>query len=192
MSPRLDFKNSPSAAGNPIPSAPAKRSLWRSTSSAWWAWAGSMAGFASFAAALGFQHFMGLQPCPLCIFQRVAVLASSAALAASALASGWRPRWGYAMFGLCAALALAGLGMAAKHMHVMWFPQDVSCGPDLEYLLENFTLTKWLPQVFAGEAECSAAAKQLVLGLPIPVWSALLFLFQALASARAAWISRRP
>lgn len=151
--------------------------------------AAAVAGFASFAAALGLQHAMGLEPCPLCIFQRVAVLASSAAFLLASVGL-WKNRpWGAGLLALGLTLALAGLALSIKHMHVMWVPQDVSCGPDLEYLMEAFPPTKWLPKVFAGEAECAAAASQLVMGLPIPVWSAILFALQ-IAMGWRAWAKR--
>ena len=156
----------------------------------WLGMAAAIAGLASFAAALGLQHAMGLEPCPLCIFQRVAVLASSAAFLGASIALCKRRPWGAALLALGMAMALGGLALSIKHMHVMWVPQDVSCGPDLEYLMDAFPPTKWLPKVFAGEAECAAAARQLVVGLPIPVWSAVLFLLQ-IAMGWRAWAKRR-
>lgn len=135
--------------------------------------------------ALALQHVWKMEPCPLCVFQRVALILASLACAASA--GFWRiaPRLAAAGAVLAVMLALGGAGLAGKHMHVMWVPQEVSCGPDLEYMMEAFPPTKWIPQVFSGSAECRAAAKELVLGAPIPVWSALLFLLQALLAGAA-------
>jgi disulfide bond formation protein DsbB len=45
--------------------------------------------------------------------------------------------------------------------------------------------------VFAGEAECAAAGKKPVLGLPIPIWSALAFLAMGAAAVAGAWRSRQ-
>jgi disulfide bond formation protein DsbB len=141
----------------------------------------ALAGAASFAGALALQHGLGHEPCPLCIFQRVAVLASSAlALCAAAGLKFGPKKVAYALAGLAIVAALAGEGIAIRHMVVMWTPQEQSCGPDLAYLMENFAPSRWLPKVFAGEAECAASAKDLVLGLPIPVWSAILFALQGL------------
>lgn len=154
-----------------------------------WAGAAALAGAVALAAAIGLQHAMGLDPCPLCIFQRVAVLGASLSFLAASAALGKGRVWGKIFVGVGIALSVGGLAVSVQHMHVMWFPHDVSCGPDLEYLMEAFPPAKWLPQVFAGEAECSAAARQLVLGLPIPVWSALLFAAQTALGARA-WAQR--
>jgi disulfide bond formation protein DsbB len=181
----LDVEQSPSLALLP------RTLAWlRAGSCGQFALAAALIGFASFGAALGLQHWMGLEPCPLCIFQRVAVLLSSGVLLAAGWALGRKPVLGRVLLALAVLAAMTGLGIALKHMHVMWFPQDVSCGPDLEYLMEAFPPTKWLPKVFAGEAECAAAARQLVLGLPIPIWSALLFMAQ-LGLAACAWFRRQ-
>lgn len=155
-----------------------------------WGWSIAAGGIASFVCALLLQHVWGLQPCPLCIVQRVAILTVSAAAALGVLLSRSRPRASTWIFRLVALLALAAMGIALKHMHVMWFPQEVSCGPDLEYLMDMFPPAKWLPKVFAGDAEC-AAAKELVLGLPIPIWSAIAFAAQACAALRAAFLVSR-
>ena len=146
-------------------------------------------GVGAVAAGVAIQHFMGLEPCPLCIFQRVAFLAAAAPSAAgavwSAIRGGAKPAKVLLVLG--AFLASCGLAIAVRHMYVIWVPQDTACGPDLDYMMESFPVGKWLPKVFAGEAECSAAGRQTFLLLPIPVWSALLFVGQAVAAARGAF-----
>lgn len=148
--------------------------------------AAALVGALAFAGALALQHIWKMEPCPLCIFQRVALLASSAAFALAAAAFKPRPRAGRALAALAGLFAAAGFAIAAKHLHVTWFPQEISCGPDLEYLMDAFSPAQWIPKVFAGSAECAAAGKQLVLGLPIPAWTAALFAGQA-ASGAWAW-----
>lgn len=134
-----------------------------------------------FASAVAMQHWMQLEPCPLCIFQRVALLAATGSAAAAFVFSrfGWN-RSGKILAWASGSLALAGLGIALRHMYVMWVPQEMGCGPGLEYMMESVPPSKWLPKVFAGESECAEAAKYLILGLPIPIWAALGFVRQRL------------
>jgi disulfide bond formation protein DsbB len=125
------------------------------------------------------QHVMGLEPCPLCIFQRIAFL-------------------GVALFGLLAAAvaprpvaravallmlisALVGLGIAAWHVRLQLNPESLSCGPGLDVMLENFPLTQVLPRVFKGSGDCAQAGWTLF-GLSIAGWSLVWFTLLSLAS----------
>ena len=120
--------------------------------------------------ALVLQHAVGLDPCPLCIFQRIAYFALALfALIAASLAPRRASRW----FGVLAlASALTGVGIAGRHVWLQMNPQGMSCGPGLEAMLENFPLTEVLPKVFRGSGDCSESAWTL-LGLTIADWSLL-------------------
>ncbi len=62
--------------------------------------------------ALGLEHIGGLEPCPLCIFQRVAVLAAAAVFLVAAIHNP-RGRVGVALYGgLSLAAVLGGIGVA--------------------------------------------------------------------------------
>lgn len=129
--------------------------------------------------ALVLQHLVGLDPCPLCIFQRMAYLALALfALVAASLGSRTAGRW----FGVLALIsALAGIGIAGRHVWLQMNPQGMSCGPGLEAMLENFPLTDVLPKVFRGSGDCSESAWTL-LGLTIAGWSLLWFVVLAAAT----------
>lgn len=135
--------------------------------------------FGLIGAALLLQHVVGLDPCPLCIFQRIAYLA----LAFFALIAAWlssRPasRW----FGVLVLLsALTGAGIAGWHVWLQMNPQGMSCGPGLAAMLESFPLTEVLPKVFRGSGDCSESAWTLV-GLTIAQWSLLWFVVLAAAT----------
>ncbi len=139
-------------------------------------------------AALFMQHVVGLNPCPLCIFQRIAylLLAIFAALAA------WRePRRSAVYFGAAAVVfALIGAGIALWHVRLLTATEALSCGPGLHAMLENFPLTQVLPRVFAGSGDCTDASAVLF-GVSLPAWSLigysvlLLALFAALARTRS-------
>lgn len=129
-------------------------------------------------AALFMQHVVGLNPCPLCIFQRVAyfLLAAAAGLAA------WRaPRPSARWFALAGVVfALIGAGIAAWHVRLLQAPEVLACGPGLHVMLENFPLTQVLPRVFAGTGDC-ADASAVFLGISLAGWSLVGFLVLILA-----------
>jgi len=129
--------------------------------------------------ALVLQHAVGLDPCPLCIFQRMAYFALALfALIAASLSPRRASRW----FGVLAlASALTGVGIAGRHVWLQMNPQGMSCGPGLAAMLENFPLTDVLPKVFRGSGDCSEAAWTL-LGLTIADWSLLWFVILSVAT----------
>ena len=129
--------------------------------------------------ALLLQHFVGLDPCPLCIFQRIAYFA----LALFALIAAWlSPRASSRWFGGLALLsAVTGAGIAGWHVWLQVNPQAMSCGPGLATMLENFPLTEVLPKVFRGSGDCADSAWTL-LGLSIAEWSLLWFVVLSAAT----------
>lgn len=129
--------------------------------------------------ALFLQHAVGLAPCPLCIFQRIAYFAAGV----FALLAAWRaPRRGTRLFGSMVFVStLVGASIAARHVWLQMNPQGGSCGPGLESMLENFPLTSVLPMVLRGSGDCSEAAWTL-LGLTIAEWSLIWFLILAVAA----------
>jgi protein dithiol:quinone oxidoreductase len=124
-------------------------------------------------AALFMQHVVGLNPCPLCIFQRIAymLLAIMAALAA------WRtPRPSARAFGVGGVIfALIGAGIAAWHVRLFQSPELLSCGPGLNVMLENFPLAQVLPRIFQGSGDCSDGSAVLF-GMSLAGWSLAGFL----------------
>jgi disulfide bond formation protein DsbB len=138
------------------------------------------------AAALFMQHVVGLNPCPLCILQRVAYLL--VALAAGLAA--WRaPRSSARGFGVAAlVMALVGAGIAAWHVRLKNSPEMLSCGPGLGAMLENFPLTQVLPRILRGSGDC-ADPGAVLMGVSLAGWSLAGFLVLALVLIAA--IARR-
>lgn len=135
--------------------------------------------FALIGVGLLLQHGLGLEPCPLCIFQRFAYFFVGAfGLLAAALAPRRAAR-GAAVLMLAA--ALAGAGIAGWHVWLQMNPESLSCGPGLATMLENFPLSQVLPRVFRGAGDCAEAGWSL-LGLTIADWSLLWFLVLALGA----------
>ncbi len=128
---------------------------------------------------LWLQHVVGLEPCPLCIFQRIAYFAVAFfALMAAWLSPGTASRW---VGVLVLASALAGAGIAGRHVWLQMNPESLSCGPGLQTMLETFPLTDVLPKVFRGSGDCAEAGWTLI-GLTIADWSLLWFVILSAAT----------
>jgi len=134
--------------------------------------------FLACAGLMGFglylQHALNLQPCPLCIFQRYAfVMTGAVALVAAIHGPG---RTGQAVYGALTVLAAGtGAAIAGRQTWLQHNPPNIfECGPDLQYLLESFPLTKVLPMVFQGEGDCAKAGWSFI-GLSIAEWALLWF-----------------
>lgn len=117
------------------------------------------------------QHGLHLEPCPLCILQRVAFVAVGlTAMLAFLHNPGGAGRVFYGL--LMALFSLAGAIVAGRNLWLQSLPPDrvPECGPGLEYMLETFPLTKALPMVFQGSGEC-AKVEWTMLGMSIPAWA---------------------
>jgi disulfide bond formation protein DsbB len=68
-------------------------------------------------------------------------------------------------------IAAFGVGVAGWHVRLQNLPPDEvpSCGPGLEYMVENFPLKDALSMIFKGSGECAEVVWRL-LGLSMPTW----------------------
>ena len=119
------------------------------------------------------QHVVGLEPCPMCIVQRYAlILVAVAAGVAASLAGSKGRRIGIGAMGL---LSVGGAFVAARQSFLQWYPPEVlSCGRDLYGMIESFPLKRVIPMIFKGSGDCSAV-DWTFLGLTIANWSFLCF-----------------
>lgn len=127
------------------------------------------------AVALYFQYVEELEPCPLCIMQRVFfVLVGLTCLVAFV----HNPTtWGNKVYGIIGAgFALAGAAIAGRHVWLQNLPPDQvpECGPGLDYMLRVFPMRKVIDMVFTGSGECAEVLWRF-LGLTIPGWSLVAF-----------------
>ena len=133
--------------------------------------AGFLGCVAMMAYALYVQYQLYLDPCPLCVFQRIAVIGIGIAFLLLAVlnpAPGWARRIVLGLFGLS---ALGGVIVAGRHVWLQHLPPDKvpTCGPGLNYMLDNFPLGDALKMVFTGSGECASTDWTFV-GLSMPMW----------------------
>jgi protein dithiol:quinone oxidoreductase len=119
------------------------------------------------------QNVVGLEPCPMCIVQRYAlILVTLVAGIASAMSGDKGRRIGVLLMGT---LALGGAFVAARQSFLQWYPPEVmSCGRDFYGMIESFPLKRAIPMIFKGSGDCSAI-DWTFLGLSIANWSFLCF-----------------
>jgi disulfide bond formation protein DsbB len=142
--------------------------------------------------ALWLEHFRGYEPCPMCIFQRVAMIGAGLFFLGGALHGprGEAGRWAWS--GLAALAASAGAGIAARHVWLQNLPPDQvpACGPTLDYLRELFPLGEVVMMVLKGDGNCAKIDAQW-LGLSLPAWTMLAFAALALWALATPILARR-
>lgn len=134
----------------------------------------NLAGFVACAGMMGYalyaEYGLMLTPCPLCVFQRLAVISIGVIFLLAALQNpdGWGRRI-YAALILVA--AGAGVGVAGRHVWLQNLPPDKvpSCGPGFDYIIDSFPLADALKLIFSGSGEC-ASIDWRFLGLSMPAW----------------------
>ena len=134
----------------------------------------NLAGFLACAALLGFalysQFALGLEPCPLCIFQRIGVAFTGVCFLIAAVHN--PQRYGrYVYAALIGLGALATAGVAARHVYVQHLPPGSlpSCGAPLAILLKFTPVFTLIKKVLTGSGECGEVNWRF-LGLAMPTW----------------------
>lgn len=132
-------------------------------------------GFLACVALMGYalyaQHVLGLAPCPLCIFQRVAVMAVGVLFLIAAIHNPSSGKGSIAYGVLIDLAALVGIAISARHIWIQAQPPGsvAACGADLDYLLEILPVTEVINKVLTGSGECGKVDWTL-LGLSMPWW----------------------
>ena len=107
----------------------------------------SVACVAMLAFGMYLQHVVGLEPCPMCIVQRYALIgvAIFTGLASARGQKGWWISWAVL------ALVMAGFGafVAARQSWLQWYPPEIAtCGRDLYGMIENYPISRSIPMIF--------------------------------------------
>lgn len=135
---------------------------------------------AGLAFALYLQHFKGFEPCPMCIFQRVAMAAAGVFFLLGAIHGPKDAgRWVYA--GLAGLGAIVGALIAGRHVWLQNLPADQvpACGPTLDYLMGMLPVMEVVQMVLKGDGNCAKIDAQW-LGLSLPAWTLVAFIGFAL------------
>lgn len=128
---------------------------------------------AMLAFGLYLQHGVGLEPCPMCIVQRYALVLVAIVAGITALSQ----RQGLLVTGAGVMALLSGLGafVAARQSFLQWYPPEIaSCGRDLYGMIETFPLKRAIPMIFKGSGDCTKI-DWTFLGLSIANWSFVCF-----------------
>ena len=124
------------------------------------------------------QNVVGLEPCPMCIVQRYALIIVGVFCALAAFSKGpggWR-LWGL----LAVAMSAFGAFTAARQSWLQWNPPAfATCGRDLYGMIESFPLQRAIPMIFKGGGDCTAV-DWTFLGGSIANWSFVWFVIFAL------------
>lgn len=150
------------------------------------------AGFIVCVALLAYAYYEqfaeGIEPCPMCIFQRIAFLWMGLFFLVGAIhGPQQRGRKAYALLILLG--ACAGVAIAARHLWVQHQPPDpmAGCAPGWNYMVENFPLSKALKMAFTGHADCAQITWTLF-GLSMPFWTLVCYV---LLGGGAVWAGFR-
>lgn len=119
------------------------------------------------------QHVVGLEPCPMCIVQRYAmiliaawaIIASATGIKGVQVTTSW----------LVVLTALGGAFVAARQSWLQWYPPEIaSCGRDIYGMIETFPLQNLVPMILKGSGDCTKV-DWTFLGGSIANWSFLCF-----------------
>ncbi len=123
------------------------------------------------------QYVKDVNPCLLCIIQRVAYFALAIIFLAATLHN---PRIiGQRIYAILIMLAsLFGGNFALRQLILQHLPPDEvpACAPSLNFMLHNFPLNKTLQTLFYGSGDC-AVIHWKFFGLSLAWWSLFFFIF---------------
>jgi disulfide bond formation protein DsbB len=144
--------------------------------------AGTCAALLAF--GLYLQEVVGLNPCPMCIVQRYALIGVALlALLGSRLQRTGRMATVATVAALLTLLSGFGAFVAARQSWLQWYPPEiVTCGRDLYGMIENFPLQRVIPLVFKGSGDCTQV-DWTFLGGSIANWSFVCFVALVLIGA---------
>ncbi|NOT16331.1 MAG: disulfide bond formation protein B [Methylotenera sp.] len=149
---------------------------------------GFVACFGLVGLALWIQTTYNLDPCPLCITQRIVFMS----LGVLFLIAGVVNKHPKMFAGLQVVAAMVGAGWAMRHWWIQAHREtmEASCGVGFDYMFENFPLQKALSLVFKGTGDC-AAIDWTLLGLTIPQMALLAFIGFGVYAVYLAYLNRK-
>jgi disulfide bond formation protein DsbB len=131
---------------------------------------GALACFGMFGYAIYAEKVLGYVPCPLCMFQRVCIVALGIVFLVAGLHRA-RPA-GARVYGVLVFLAAgATVWVAGRHVWIQAQPPGTvpACGAPLDALMNMFPLFEVVRKVMTGGGECGTI-DWTFLGLSMPQW----------------------
>ena len=128
--------------------------------------------------ALYTQYVLGLEPCPLCILQRVAVIALGLSFLFMAIRPPQTKQSKFFASLLVMIVSSVGVGIAARHVWLQHLPPDQvpGCGPGLDFMMAHFPLSEVFQMVFSGSGECAEISWSFAF-LSMPAWVIIWLIF---------------
>lgn len=128
------------------------------------------------AAAYYYELVVGLEPCPMCMMQRIVVFALGCIALIASVHNPDKPlgRKGYAF--AAGTVSLGGVLLAIRHSWIQAYPPEdlPDCGAPLEYMLDILPFQEILGYMLSGSASCTEISWQF-LGLSMPNWMIIAF-----------------
>jgi protein dithiol:quinone oxidoreductase len=136
------------------------------------------------------QYHLHLEPCPLCILQRLGVLLTAVVFLVAWIHGPRRGGAGRQLYGIAVVLAaLLTISVAARQLYIQSLPPGSipDCGAPLQIMLKFMSPGEVLSKVLAGSGECAKIDWRL-LGLAMPAW---VLMSSAALGAFGLWANRR-
>ncbi|MAS83313.1 MAG: disulfide bond formation protein B [Legionellales bacterium] len=128
------------------------------------------------------EHIQGLDPCPLCVFQRIAyiliIIASLIAVIHNP-ANTWKTIYKFLIF----IFSVMGASVAGRQVWLQHLPPELvpECGPGLDYMLNVFPFADAVRMILSGSGECAEVQWRFI-GLSIAEWSLIVFIAISIAT----------
>jgi len=150
----------------------------------------AVASFALLAVAFYMEYQMGLEPCPLCMLQRIVFFCIGVVSLLSALTGSLGVRRFIAW--IVVILSLSGAALAVRHLYLQNIPADQlpACLPGLSYMFEVFPWQEIMQAMVMGTGECGDVVWTF-LGLSIPGWTLVAFVSMAIINVIIALRSKK-
>ena len=155
---------------------------------------GNFLGLLACALLLAYAYYLqfhsNIQPCPLCIFQRMAMVALGVVFLVATLHN--PRRIGGRLYAVLIVLtALVGAALSSRHIWIQAQPKGSvpACGATLDYLMDVFSPGEVIRKVLTGSGEC-AKVDWTFLGLSMPVWVLATFVVLGIWGVAVNWNRR--
>lgn len=135
------------------------------------------------AASLYFEFILKLEPCPLCILQRVMMMLLAISFLVGVLIYSQKRLWLYLHNGFIFLSAVCGAFISGRQVWLQHLPENLApaCGPGLNYMIKTLPISQTLKLVFEGSGEC-AKVSWTFLHLSMPEWTLGFFVLFALVA----------